>query len=843
MQYSKFNNPDSVVRDVTSTAQAICVESLEDRYYEHTNVSLYLGAAIALPVATSVVSTLVVWKHYEVIILYVENKRKKPNAVGMAMAGIYITLYMLCMDISAVYYFISRRNEYGTYDTIRNSFNLQLTCYTLLVEIIASLFILFLFWLFTSKRHTKNIDKGISFVTIIKHIAYIISMIFLASAALGTIILTKISIIEKPNLLFIISSVILFIAFVSILYIFDISKRHNDFVVYFIVIPITYLSAHVDYIFTAWLTEPSKTTSVAILAIAVVFYLFIMSRSIYTFWKFEDDRISLLVTFFLGFGGVGLGAVQIAAFYIIPIPAIHLADYLDNVFQISLVILAALISYKILSTEDSDASKFFKQFNKAHKNDIPTCNRLLPFKLLKIDAHILAELLIGTWRTKILLNQLYLSIKLNKYDLLVRINEEEYVKVPVSKVSLTCGPLPLDCEEIHYPLTATKMSFKIFNSNKRVIVSLAKSRIDGELLTNYEIRFVRQKNRKFYSGTLSKSMIQCVNEGIIDEQKVIFIPITCYITKNVLINSSQGTYCRFDNSMSIAELTPNDIEQNILKTWKNELISRSIIPGDSASLEIKVKIPPTDGYYVSIANGTILNSQLSLTNGPIQIMQYGITVKYTLRISSDRIILRNIRNDDHDRLVVCDASRERLSIPASHVQNNCVSVYLMKTSSVLLNRPTIKTRLGIAKSFQEKFTLVYNENDQVFKFNSDVYGHSIEIRDEETLHLRNFKIVLLQKMFAKMTLKVVSNERNRQIPETLEVTFSAIEKECQLYLPVNTPESDIHSLEFEGRDLANKVSSFLYFPSDNPQITPDEFEDAGLTFGEAVHKVTSNVYF
>ncbi len=781
MQYSKFNNPDSVVRDVTSTAQAICVETLEDGYYEHTNVSLYLGAAIALPVATSVVSTLVVWKHYEVIILYVENKRKKPNAVGMAMAGIYITLYMLCMDISAVYYFISKRHEYGTYDTIRNSFNLHLTWCTLAVEFLASLFILFFFWVFTSKRYKKSI--------------------------------------------------------------FDISKRHNDFVVYFIVIPITYLSAHVDYIFTAWLTEPSKTTSVAILAIAVVFYLFIMSRSIYTFWKFEDDRISLLVTFFLGFGGVGLGAVQIAAFYIIPIPAIHLADYLDNVFQISLVILAALISYKILSTEDSDASKFFKQFNKAHKKDIPTCSRLLPFKLLKIDAHILAELLVGTWRTMILLNQLYLSIKLNKYDLLVRINEKEYVKVPVSKVSLTCGPLPSDCEEIHYPLTATKMSFKIFNSNKRVTVSLAKSRIDEELLTNYEIRFVRQKNRKFYSGTLSKSMIQCVNEGIIDEPKVIFIPITCYITKNVLINSSQGTYCRFDNSMSIAELTPNDIEQNILKTWKNELISRSIIPGDSASLELKVKIPPTDGYYVSIANGTILNSQLSLTNGPIQIMQYGITVKYTLRISSDRIILRNIRNDDHDRLVVCDASRERLSIPASHVQNNCVSVYLMKTSSVLLNRPTIKTRLGIAKSFQEKFTLVYNENDQVFKFNSDVDGHSIEIRDEETLHLRNFKIVLLQKMFAKMKFKVVSNERNRQIPETLEVTLSANEKECQLYLPVNTPESDIHSLEFEGRDLANKVSSFLYFPSDNPQITPDEFEDAGLTFGEAVHKVTSNVYF
>ncbi len=279
MQYSKFNNPNSVVRDVTSTAQAICVETLEDGYYEHTNASLYLGAAIALPVATSVVSTLVVWKHYEVIILYVENKRKKPNAVGMAMAGIYITMYMLCMDISAVYYFISGRHEYGTYDTIRNTFNLHLTWCTLAVEIIASFLILLIFWLITNKRYVKEIGEGISIITFSKKMVYIFN-IFLASVILEVIHFAVPSIAEKPYLLFICGSIILFIAFVSILYIFDISKRHNDFVLYFIVIPITYLSAHVDYIFTAWLTEPSKTTSVAILAIAVVFYMFIMSRSI-----------------------------------------------------------------------------------------------------------------------------------------------------------------------------------------------------------------------------------------------------------------------------------------------------------------------------------------------------------------------------------------------------------------------------------------------------------------------------------------------------------------------------------------------------------------------------------
>ena len=51
-------------------------------------------------------------------------------------------------------------------------------------------------------------------------------------------------------------------------------------------------------------------------------------------------------------------ALNVAAFYILPIPALQLADYLENIFQISLVILAALISYEILIQEDSEDKRF-----------------------------------------------------------------------------------------------------------------------------------------------------------------------------------------------------------------------------------------------------------------------------------------------------------------------------------------------------------------------------------------------------------------------------------------------------------------------------------------------------
>ncbi len=822
MQYSKFNNPDSVVRDVTSTAQAICVESLEDRYYEHTNVSLYLGAAIALPVATSVVSTLVAWKHYEVIILYVENKRKKPNAVGMAMAGIYITLYMLCMDISAVYYFISRRHEYGSYETIRNSFNLQLTWCTLAVEIIASFLILLIFWLITNKRYVKEIGEGISIITFSKKMVYIFN-IFLASVILEVILFAVPSIAEKPYLLFICGSIISFIAFVSILYIFDISKRHNDFVVYFIVISITYLSAHVDYIFTAWLTEPSKTTSVAILAIAVVFYMFIMSRSIYNFIKYEDERASLLLTFFLGFGGVGLGAVQIAAFYIIPIPAIHLADYLDNVFQISLVILAALISYKILSTEDSDASKFFKQFNKAKKDTMPS-KKLLPYKSLKLDAKITAEYCRREWSTKKEHNQLYLFTELYKYNLLVPLpgrDDKKYVTVPVSDVSLTCGPLPLECEEVHYPLTDTKLSFKVLSSNKSVSVSLKEATL-GKSLTNCELRFIRQNNRGFYLGTFFRSMIQCDGKDIITEPTAITITIPCFITKNVLINSTQGTYCRFDNSFNIAVVIPS--QRKYIRNDCYKVQSPTIIPGDSASVKIVVRNSPIIGYNISIGDDKILNYHFCRMDVPMELERYCISVYYSFLMNQSDMDLQTTRINGHSHLLVRSANREILSIPASHIQNECASVLLIRANSNL--RSTIT-----------KFTLHYSQIYQVFRFCSDVPDQNNDIdigNNVTTLQLQNFKLVFIQKRSSKTKLRVTNNQGGQE-PNILEVVFCIDDGECKLNVPVPT-NSDIHSLELKGQDLANKVSSFLYFPRENPQETPDELEDAGLTCGEAVHK-------
>ena len=143
------------------------------------------------------------------------------------------------------------------------------------------------------------------------------------------------------------------------------------------VVPAIFMSAHIGYIFAAWLTEPSKTTSIFILALSIVLYLFIMSRLAYKnvsshiFNYTENERVILFITVIIEFFGVSLVALNVAAFYILPIPAIELVDHLENIFQISLVIFAALLSYKILIQEDSEAKKFFKKFHKVFKNGTP----------------------------------------------------------------------------------------------------------------------------------------------------------------------------------------------------------------------------------------------------------------------------------------------------------------------------------------------------------------------------------------------------------------------------------------------------------------------------------------
>ena len=95
MQYSKFNNPEGIVRDVTSVAQALCLEDIESGYFDHTTVNVYIAAKFVLPVVASVASLTIISNYYPILMEKVTNPNDRPTFVGVTMAGIYLSLYMI----------------------------------------------------------------------------------------------------------------------------------------------------------------------------------------------------------------------------------------------------------------------------------------------------------------------------------------------------------------------------------------------------------------------------------------------------------------------------------------------------------------------------------------------------------------------------------------------------------------------------------------------------------------------------------------------------------------------------------------------------------------------------
>ena len=286
-------------------------------------------------------------------------------------------------------FYVDNKTEYRFYSSISNSRNLQLTYYTFITECALSTMAL----LIATILHPcvgKNSKSMADYKSICLIILFIFFFTYVSTMAFVIVFQNKIIIL-------LLTAVFLLILIITIAIVFsNCTRPTNYFLIGFIIVPIIFGSSHVDYILVAWLTEPAKTTSVAILAIAIVFYLFFLSQFLYKliskikskiksdyrkrffnnafttkfvkYFSLSGECCKLTFTFIFGFCGVGLASLQIAAFYLLPFPSIRIVDYLDNIFQISLVIFGGLITYKIISGQDSDTKKFLKHFNCQEKH-------------------------------------------------------------------------------------------------------------------------------------------------------------------------------------------------------------------------------------------------------------------------------------------------------------------------------------------------------------------------------------------------------------------------------------------------------------------------------------------
>ena len=202
----------------------------------------------------------------------------------------------------------------------------------------------------------------------------------------------------------------------------NISSRINVwFVASLMLFPLFIVTSHTGYILVAWLTEPDKTTSLAISATGIIFLLFIMTRALYMVGKNYNygltccgntycavcarllfpfifpilyiccevpsdnnnlfkhkmshvpfQRFSMTGFYIAGSCGliaVGFVSLTVSAFIQIPLQTVTLPGYLTNIVQIIFILIAALVSYKVLNFSETDAAKFLRWFVNRYLKD------------------------------------------------------------------------------------------------------------------------------------------------------------------------------------------------------------------------------------------------------------------------------------------------------------------------------------------------------------------------------------------------------------------------------------------------------------------------------------------
>ena len=251
--YAKYVDQSNVVREITS-ARAICSGDLESEYYSGRMKELFfiiICVTISIPLIISVVLLIVFRKLHMVIGKSIEEPSNQANVVSLALIGINLSTAIFIFDVLACQVVSTSSHEYA--DNIDSySINLQITYVTLFLD---SLFLL-------------------SLVLCLIYIFYHNIKQFLGiqnrTSKIYNCILISISlIVGKDNVT----------QFKSIT---DCEVIAAIFP-FMLIPPLLSVSTHIGYIVLAFLTEPSKCTTILIDCYAIFLYLYIAYKYCYKY--------------------------------------------------------------------------------------------------------------------------------------------------------------------------------------------------------------------------------------------------------------------------------------------------------------------------------------------------------------------------------------------------------------------------------------------------------------------------------------------------------------------------------------------------------------------------------
>ena len=359
--YAKFTNQENFERS-NSFARTVCAGELYDIYYSGKKIEFnyIIGAsAIVGPLLLAMLTFFFLavsfkrkyhklWDKKQDSKNGINLKTKRKNFVASVLIGIYISFYILILDVIAVYTVVTSSHEYEPELSVQSrhhAFNLVVTYVTLTYNLlVCSLIILILVIIWCIKIWPEQFNKC-----------------FARNCCAKKCCQKKSYTTDEIEIPDVADQVINSLLFPSLL-----------------IPPFLSIISHLGYIILACITQPSRSTSTLILYYFILFYLYLIFRTSYKHGskilkskkqlKSDSKTINVeifTINIFLGMFYLGIAVVFILIVYLEPLTSDQdLFSYLFNVVQFMIVVVSTQYFYKLIAGKSFSIKKTIKTVHK-----------------------------------------------------------------------------------------------------------------------------------------------------------------------------------------------------------------------------------------------------------------------------------------------------------------------------------------------------------------------------------------------------------------------------------------------------------------------------------------------
>ena len=273
--YAKYDDSQLIRRDDTAHAHAVCITDLENRKYDLftllngdrssiSGITVYFTVSLLIPfIFLTLTATVVRSLHRSVHVRIIKHIHHK-NVAGLALTGMFVTFYVVLCDGAAVYFaFFDPNNELNKIPQLRATPGYITIAILLLFDVIVCLTSVAVVLLYNCciNLHREN-DCGETPIYCLK---YVLSRFFALPFYIIFGTLRQDDLWNIPNN--------------------DdnaVSEYRTVWVIMSsLIAPLFVISSHAGFILVSWLTNTSQASSVALISLAVVIFLFFMFRQCY----------------------------------------------------------------------------------------------------------------------------------------------------------------------------------------------------------------------------------------------------------------------------------------------------------------------------------------------------------------------------------------------------------------------------------------------------------------------------------------------------------------------------------------------------------------------------------